>query len=67
MSEPRRDGAWILAVAASRGVALEPDRADEIAAEVAPTLARFAGLVAGLSLDDDVHELRRRLAAEVDG
>jgi hypothetical protein len=67
MSERRRDGAWILAVAASRGITLEPEHAAQIAAEVAPTLERFDALVAELSVDDDVQELRRRLAAEAGG
>ena len=67
MSERRRDGAWILAVAASRGIALEPERAEEVAAEAAPTLERFDALVAELLADDDVHELRRRLVAEAGG
>ena len=67
MSERRRDGAWILAVAASRGIALEPERAEQVAAEVAPTLERFDALVAELLVDDDVYELRRRLVAEAGG
>jgi len=67
MSERRRDGAWILAVAASRGVALEPERAEQVAREVAPTFERFDALVAELAVDDDPYELRRRLAAEVAG
>ena len=46
MSDRRRDGAWIMAVAGSRGVALDPERAGEIAAVVAPTLERFDALVA---------------------
>jgi hypothetical protein len=67
MSERRRDGAWIRAVAASRGIELGPERAAAIAAEVAPTLERFDALVAGLSADDDVLELRRRLSSEAGG
>jgi hypothetical protein len=67
MSEPRRDGAWILAVAASRGIALDPGRAEQVAAEVAPTLERFDSFVAQLTVDDDVGELRRRLTAEAVG
>ena len=67
MSERRRDGAWILAVAASRGITLEPERAAQVATEVAPTLERFDALVAELSVDDDVQELRRRLAVEAGG
>ena len=67
MSERRRDGAWILAVAASRGIALKPERAEQVAAEVAPTLERFDALVAELSVDDDVYEFRRRLAEEAGG
>jgi hypothetical protein len=65
MSERRRrDGAWILAVAASRGISLEPARAEEVAREVAPTLDRFDALVAELRVDDDAYEFRRRLTAE---
>jgi len=64
MSERRRDGAWIQAVAGSRGIAVEPDRARQIAAEVGPTLERFDALVAELSTDDDVYGLHRRLAEE---
>jgi hypothetical protein len=67
MSERRRGGAWILAVAASRGVTLESTRAEQIAAEVAETLERFDAFVAELSADDDIHELRRRLIAEAGG
>jgi hypothetical protein len=67
MSERRRDGAWILAVAASRGIALEPERAEQLAVEVAPTLERFDAFVAELLVDDDVYELRRLLAAEAGG
>jgi hypothetical protein len=67
MSERRRDGAWILAVAASRGIGLDPARAEEIAEQVAPTLERFDALVAELSTDDDVSDLRRQLIAEADG
>jgi hypothetical protein len=64
MSERRLDGAWLLAVAASRGIVLDPERAEEVAAEVAPTLERFDALVVELSADDDVQGLRRRLAEE---
>ena len=67
MSERRRDGAWILAVAASRGIALEPERAEQVAVEVAPTLERFDALVAELLVDDDVYEFRRRLNEEATG
>jgi hypothetical protein len=67
MSERRRDAAWILAVAASRGITLEPERAEQVVAEVAPTLERFDALVSELLVDDDIHELRRRLAAEAGG
>ena len=67
MSERRRDGTWVLAVAASRGITLEPERAEQIAVEVAPTLERFDAFVAELTVDDDPYELRRRLAAEAAG
>lgn len=53
-----------MAVAASRGIALEPERARQVAAEVVPTLERFDAFVADLAADDDLHELRRRLASE---
>jgi hypothetical protein len=67
MSERRRDGAWIVAVAASRGIALDPERAEAIAVEATSTLARFDALVAELSVDDDPYAFRRRLAAEAGG
>jgi hypothetical protein len=67
VSSPLRDGSWILAVAASRGIALEPERADEVARTAAPTLERFDALVAELRADDDPGELRRRLVAESAG
>ena len=67
MSERRRDGDWLLAVAASRGIAIEPERAEQIAIEVAPTLERFEALVEELSVDDDAYEFRRRLVAEAGG
>jgi hypothetical protein len=67
MSERRRDSAWILAVAASRGIVLEPERAEQVAVEAAPTLERFDALVAELLIDDDIFELRRRLVAEAGG
>jgi hypothetical protein len=67
MSERRRDAAWIVAVAASRGITLEPERARQVALEVAPTLERFDALVAELSVDDDILELHRRLAEEAGG
>jgi hypothetical protein len=67
MSERRRDGAWILAVAASRGIPLDPERAEEVARAVAPTLERFDALVAELRVDDDAYEFRRRLAVEAAG
>lgn len=64
MSDRRRDGAWIVAVAASRGVVLKPERAEEIAAEITPTLELFDTFVSELLIDDDVYELRRRLSVE---
>lgn len=67
MSERRRDGAWILAVAASRGIVLDAERAEQVSAEVAPTLEWFDALVAELSIDDDVSELHRRLVEEAGG
>jgi hypothetical protein len=63
----RRDGAWILAVAAARGLVLDPERAQDIADAVAPILERFDALVAELAVDDDVLELRRRLIEAASG
>jgi hypothetical protein len=67
MSERRRDAAWVAAAAASRGIALDPVRAEEVARDAAPILERFDALVADLRLDDDPYEFRRRLAAEAAG
>jgi hypothetical protein len=67
MSERRRDGAWILAVAGSRGIELDARRAEQLAAEVAPTLERFDALAAELTVDDHIGELRRRLSVEAAG
>jgi len=64
MSERRRDGAWIAAAAAARGIALDDERAEEIARATAPILERFDVLVAELRADDDPYEFRRRLIAE---
>jgi hypothetical protein len=67
MSRPGRDGAWILAVSASRGISLEPERAEEVARTAAPTLERFDAFVAELRADDDPGELRRLLTEETAG
>ena len=61
---PLRDGAWLQAVAASRGIELTRERAAELAAAAAPTLTRFGELVSELAVDDDVDEFQRVLAAE---
>jgi hypothetical protein len=60
----RRNGAWLQAVARSRGIELKPDRADELAATAEPILEAFDVLVSELTVDDDIDEFRRLLAAE---
>jgi hypothetical protein len=60
----RRDGAWLEAVARSRGIELAPGRADELAAAAEPILKAFDELVSELTVDDDIDEFRRLLAAE---
>jgi hypothetical protein len=64
MSERRRNGGWIVAAAAARGIALDDERAEEVARATAPILERFDALVAELRADDDPYEFRRRLAEE---
>jgi hypothetical protein len=59
-----RDGAWLEAVARSRGIELAPRRADELAAAADPILKAFDELVSELAVDDDIDEFRRVLAAE---
>jgi hypothetical protein len=49
------------------GIELNAERAEQVAAEVAPMLERFDALVADLWIDDDISELRRRLAEEAGG
>jgi len=60
----RRDGAWLEAIARARGIELTPERADELAAAAEPILQAFDELVSELTVDDDVDEFRRVLAAE---
>jgi hypothetical protein len=64
MSDKRRDGPWLEAVARSRGIELSPERADELAAAAAPILTGFDELVAELAVDDDIEEFSRLLAAQ---
>lgn len=64
MSGRRRDGAWLEAVARSRGIELSPARADELAAAAEPILKAFDELVAELTVDDDLDDFRRVLASE---
>jgi hypothetical protein len=60
----RYDGAWVAVAALSRGVSLTPERAQEIAASVAPVLDAFSAIADELAVDDDMYEFRRLLAAE---
>jgi len=60
----RRDGAWLEAVARSRGIELSPGRADELAGAADPILKAFDELVSELTVDDDLDEFGRVLAAE---
>jgi len=55
------DEAWVASLARARGLPLSRERAVELAAEVAPTLARFRAVVDALSADDDMYEFRRLL------
>ena len=64
MSERERTGAWIQSVGRSRGIAIDDDRAAELARQVTPTLDRFDALVAELCVDDDIYEFRRKLSSE---
>jgi len=64
LSGRRRDGAWLEAVARSRGIELSPARADELAAAAEPILKAFDELVAELTVDDDLDDFRRVLASE---
>lgn len=64
MTGRRRDGAWLEAVARSRGIELTPERADELAAAAEPILEAFDELVCELAVDDDIDDFRRVLAAE---
>jgi hypothetical protein len=63
----RRDGAWLEAVARSRGIELAPGRADELAGAAEPILKAFDELVSELTVDDDIDDFRRVLAAERGG
>jgi hypothetical protein len=60
----RRDGAWLQAVARSRGIELPRDRADDLAAAADPILSAFDELVSELAVDDDPDDFGRVLAAE---
>jgi hypothetical protein len=64
LSGRRRDGAWLEAVARSRGIELSPARAKELAAAAEPILKAFDELVAELTVDDDLDDFRRVLASE---
>ena len=67
MTGRRRDGAWLQAVARSRGIELPRGRADDLAAAAAPILNAFDELVSELMVDDDIDDFRRVLAAERGG
>ena len=58
------DREWARAVARSRGLVLDDDGADRLAAAVGPILERFQGLAGELTADDDLYEFRRLLAQE---
>ena len=67
MTGRRRDGAWLRAVACSRGIELPSDRADDLAAAAEPILSAFDELVSELTVDDDIDDFGRVLAAERGG
>jgi hypothetical protein len=54
-------------VACSRGIELPSDRADDLAAAAEPILSAFDELVSELTVDDDMDDFRRVLAAERGG
>jgi len=58
------DREWARAVARSRGLEVDDDGADRLAAAVGPILERFQGLARELTTDDDLYEFRRLLAQE---
>jgi hypothetical protein len=58
------DGTWVASVASARGLHLSRERAQEIAAQVAPTLRQFRAMTDELSPDDDMYEFRRLLFRE---
>ena len=58
------DRDWARAVARSRGLAVDDERAERLAAGVGPTLERFQEIARELTADDDIYEFRRLLAQE---
>jgi hypothetical protein len=58
------DSDWARAVAGARGLDLDDEGAQRLAAAVGPTLERFEELACELTTDDDLYEFRRLLAQE---
>ncbi len=58
------DGDWARAVARSRGLAVDDERAERLVVVVGPILERFQEIAQELTADDDIYEFRRLLAEE---
>jgi hypothetical protein len=58
------DRDWARAVARARGLAVDDERAERLAATVGPILERFQEIARELTADDDIYEFRRLLAQE---
>ena len=58
------DSDWARAVARARGLAVDHERAERLAAAVGPILERFQEIARELTADDDIYEFRRLLAQE---
>ena len=58
------DREWARAVARARGLNVDEEEAERLAAAVGPILERFQEIARELTTDDDMYEFRRLLAQE---
>ena len=58
------DREWAEAVARARGLNIDEEEAERLAAAVGPILKRFQEIAHELTADDDMYEFRRLLAQE---
>jgi hypothetical protein len=58
------DREWARAVARARGLNVDEEEAERLAAAVGPILERFQEIARELTADDDMYEFRRLLAQE---